>query len=152
MKRKLSFKEAFYSFMGGTVASLACTILYEAINQIGNVESSVVAYVLEWIAGVMMCISCTCLLWLASNLGEIENKLNIMIDTKKDANELWFRAIRALAEKKIQTNDINRETADLDALVKKEANKIYYKLIVLLVIGCFSFVLGMVFLVISKVV
>lgn len=152
MKRKLYFKETFYSFMGGTVASLACTILYEAINQIGNFEGSVVAYVLEWISGCMMCISCTCLLWLASNLGYVENRLNIMLDTKKDANELWFRAIRALAEKKIQVNNMNRTIADLEVLVKKEADKIYYKFITLLVLGCFSFVVGMSLLVISKVV
>lgn len=152
MKRKLYFKESFFSFMGGTVASLACTILYENIDQIGNVEGLVVVYVFEWIAGFLMCISCICFLWLASNLGDIEKKLNTMLDTRKDSNDLWFRAIRALAEKKIEVNDTNCTTVDLDALVKKEAKKMYYKLITLLVIGCFSFILGMVLLVISKVV
>lgn len=152
MKRRFCFKESFYSFLGGTIASLACTIIYEAINQIGKMEVSVLTYIFEWCSGIIMCISCVCLLWLASILGNIEAKFNQMKDMKKDIDELWFRSIRAIAENEIIVSNPALQSENLDDLVKKEANKIYCKLIMLLIIGFISFVLGLVLLIMSKVV
>lgn len=152
MRRRFHFKETLYSFLGGTIASLACTIIYEAIDQIGNIEGSVLTYIFEWSSGIIMCISCACLLWLASMLGNIEAKFNEMKDVKKGIDELWFRSIRAIAENKIIAKNPAFLSENLDDLVKKESDKIYYKLIILLIIGCISFALGLVLLIMSKVV
>lgn len=152
MKKIFYFKEAFYSFMGGIVSSLACTILYEAINKIADIECITVSYILEWCAGLMMCVSCVCLLLLASKLGNIENKFNTMLDNTNETDELWFRAIRAIAEKNIQQNVKIHEYTNSDILLNREADKIYCKLVMLLLMGCFSFLIGIVILVISKVV
>ncbi len=152
MRRRFRFKETFYSFLGGTIASLACTIIYEAIDQIGNMEVSILTYIFEWSSGIIMCISCACLLWLASMLGAIEAKFNEIKDLKKDIDELWFRSIRAIAENKIVANNPAFMSEDFDDLVKKKADKIYFKLIILLIIGCISFVFGLVLLIMSKVV
>lgn len=152
MRRRFHFKETFYSFLGGTIASLACTIIYEAIDQIGNIEVSTLAYIFEWSSGIIMCISCACLLWLASMLGNIEAKFNEMMDVKKDINELWFRSIRAIAENRIIRSNPAFSSNNIDDLVKKKANIIYYKLIALLIIGGISFALGIVLLIMSKVV
>lgn len=152
MKKRFYFKEGFYSFVGGTIASLSCTILYDTIDQIGNIQVSIIAYIFAWISWIMMCISCGCLLWLASSLGNVEAKFNKIADTKKDANELWFRAIRAIAENKIQSNNRDLSSEDLDTLIERTADKMYYKLIILLIIGCLSLLLGFLFLILSKVV
>ncbi len=152
MRRRFRFKETFYSFLGGTIASFACTIIYGAIDQISNMEVSVLAYIFEWSSGIIMCISCACLLWLASTLGSIEAKFNEMKNLKKDIDELWFRSIRAIAENKIVDNNSTFMSDNLDDLVKKKADKIYCKLIMFLIIGCFSFVFGLVLLIMSKVV
>ena len=152
MRRRFHFKETFYSFLGGTIASLACTIIYEAIDQIGNIEVSTLAYIFEWSSGIIMCISCACLLWLASMLGNIEAKFNQLMDVKKDINELWFRSIRAIAENRIILSNPAFSSNNIDDLVKKKANIIYYKLIALLIIGGVSFALGIVLLIMSKVV
>lgn len=152
MKRRFCFSESFYSFLGGTIASLACTIIYEAINQIGKIEVSVLTYLLEWCSGITMCISCFCLLWLSSILGNIEDKFNQIRDLKKDSDELWFRSIRAIAEKKIIVSNPALLSENIDVLVKKVADKIYSKLIMLLIIGFIFFALGLVLLIMSKVV
>lgn len=152
MRRRFRFKETFYSFLGGTIASLACTIIYEAIDQISNMEVSVQAYIFEWSSGIIMCISCACLLWLASILGNIEAKFNEIKDLKKDFDELWFRSIRAIAENMIIAKNPTFMPENLDDLVKKKTDKIYCKLIILLIVGCFSFTLGLVLLIMSKVV
>lgn len=152
MRRRFRFNETFYSFLGGTIASFACTIIYGAIDHISNMEVSVLAYIFEWSSGIIMCISCACLLCLASTLGSIEAKFNEIKNKKKDTDELWFRSIRAIAENKIIDNDFTLMSEYLDELVKKKADKIYCKLIIFLVIACFSFVLGLVLLIMSKVV
>lgn len=152
MRRRFRFKETFYSFLGGTIASFACTIIYEAIDQIGNMKVSVLIHIFEWSSGIIMCISCACLLWLASMLGSIEVKFNEMKNLKKDIDELWFRSIRAIAENKIRANNSALLAENLDDLVKKKADKIYFKLIMLLIIGFITFILGLVLLIMSKVV
>ncbi len=152
MRKRFRFKETFYSFLGGIIASLACTIIYEAIDQIGNMEVSVLTYIFEWSSGIIMCISCACLLWLASMLGSIEAKFNELKGLKKDIDELWFRSIRAIAENKIIVNNPAFLSENFDDLVKEKSDKIYYKLVMNLIIGCIFFVIGLVLLIVSKVV
>lgn len=152
MKKRLHLNSSFYFFMGGIVASFACTILYESINQIGTYEGTSLSFCFEWISGFVMCVACVLFWVLASSLDEIETKFNVMINGKKNVDEIWFRAIRAVAEEKIKRANYNVHVDDIDARVNKKSKKIYYKLKGILVIGCSSFVGALCLLILSKVV
>lgn len=151
-KKPFRFKESFYSFLGGVVASLASTIIYDAIDCIGNISTSVLAYVLLWAAGLLMILSCVFLLTVSFYLGKIEAKYNTMIDGKKDPDETWFRSIRALSEIKVLRKSQNLKPGDVDRLVQKESDKIYWRLFIFLVLGLCTFLLAFIVLILSKVI
>lgn len=152
MKKRFRFKDSFYSFIGGTIASLACTIIYEAINQLKTIQCCTKAYFFEWISGICMYISCICFLLLASDLGDINSKYSSLSGLKGDRTELWFRAIRIVVEEKIKPLDTEHSATLLESEVTRQASYLYCKLVVLFFTGCITVVLGLAILVIAKVV
>lgn len=152
MNKRFRFKNSFYSFIGGTVASLACTIIYEAINELGTIQSCTRSYLFEWISGICMCISCVCFLWIASDLSDIDLKYASLSDLKGDRTELWFRAIRVVVEEKIRSLNVEHSVPLLESEVTKRATCLYRKLIALFFIGCTTIILGLAMLVIAKVI
>lgn len=151
-KRPFRLKESFYSFLGGVVASIASTIIYEAIDSIGSNSSSLLSYVLLWISGLLMCGSCVFLLMVSSYIGNIEAKYNAMIDYNKDPDEIWFRSIRALSESKILPKNRGESTQTIDRLIEEDANKTYWRIVRFLIYGSSAFLVAIIILVISKVV
>lgn len=151
-KKPFRFKESFYSFLGGVVSSLASTIIYEAIDHIGNITSSILSYVLVWISGSLMILSCIFLLIVSSQLGKIEAKYNAMIDNKKDPDEIWFRSIRALSESKVLRQNHAKPPQDIDRLIEEDADKTYWKTFGFLILGISTFLVAIIILVVSKVV
>lgn len=150
MRSLFCFKESFYSFVGGIIASIASTILYEAINNIGTFNNFN-TYLLEWISGITMCISCICLLALASNLETINYKLRSILNSKRNLNEQWLRAVRAIAEENMVSHS-NIASDEYETIVANAAKKICTKLVTLLVFGILTFVLALAILIMSKVV
>lgn len=151
-KKPFRFKESFYSFLGGVVASLASTIIYEAIDRIGNISSSALSYALLWISGLLMILSCVFLLLVSSYLGKIEAKYSTIIDDKKDPDEIWFRSIRALSERKVLRKNQTSSQDDIDKLVQEDADKTYWRIFTFLVLGLSTFLAAIIVLVFSKVV
>ncbi len=148
MNRRFHFKESFYTFIGGIIASLASTILYEFINNIGDENIGLFVHIIEFISGLAMCFSCACILRFSSILGDIEEKYSLMLNSSNNIDKLWIRSLRAYVE--TQFNITN--SMDKDAFIEENAKKTYFKLILLLISGCFTFILGLIMLIVSKVV
>lgn len=152
MKKRFRFKDSFYSFIGGTIASFACTIIYEMINKIGTVQCYTKSILLECISCISMCISCVCFLWLASELSDIDSKYVSLSNLNGDRTELWFRAIRVVAEDKMKSINTECFVPLLESDVTRYATHLYNKLVVLFFGGCIMSVLGLAMLVVAKVI
>lgn len=152
MKKRFRFKDSFYSFIGGTIASLACTIIYEAINQIGTLQCCTKSFFFQWISGICMCISCASFLWLASELNDIDSKFARLSNLNGDRTELWFRAIRVVVEDKMKLFRSEHDVTLLESEVTRKATCLYYELSALFFVGCITIVLGLAMLVMAKVI
>ncbi len=130
--RKLYQNEELFSFLGGVIISLACTVLYEGISNINNYSVWKLMYLLATV--VLMIVSTTALITLSNeskNLilrfdrikGKEDNSKNLDFDAW--TKELWDRAFRSKVDEEYNAKT-GEELEDGSAarLIKKLKRKL----------------------------
>lgn len=114
MKRLLFFlkdKSDLISFWSGIISSFACTIVYEAIVELSDINSIVaVQYVLKWLSSVLMITCSIFLLSLASKFKELEAIYNRLWSLSNDSErDDWICLFNAALNKQTNIPNIKNE-------------------------------------------